>query len=124
MNLSRYPRDCAIVAISLYTGRSYDEVLAAIRAFAGPNWLPNERGTPDAYSTAILTAWGLTKTTTIPRRGQEKITAIASVHSPGARTGHMIAIIDGHVFDATTEGMPLKQYQMTYSRRHIRTLWW
>lgn len=121
---SQRPNDCAIVALCNYFGVDYAEVVTELLAIAvekGVVW-NIKRETPNAISWEFCRKRGLIQRT-VPRRGQEKISGIVSLHSAGARLGHMVVMIDGIVFDAFfPEGIPIKEYQ-TMARKHIRAVW-
>jgi hypothetical protein len=122
---SRHPNDCAIVACAAYFGVPYEDVrreFFEIGLSLGIIWQV-DKGTPEAISRKFCERRGMRFTTTIPRRGQHQITGIVSLHSAGAHHGHMVAMIDGVVFDAAFPGgIPIKEYQARVTMRHIRRI--
>lgn len=123
---SKGPNDCAIVACSTYLGIPYDDVKRAFFMIALDNHIVwnCHKGTPTFISSRFMANKGLTKCTTIPRRGQDRISGIVSMHSAGAKSGHMVTMINGTVFDAfVPEGMLIKEYQSRFCRSHIRCIW-
>lgn len=110
-------KDCAVVSICNFTGKSYDEVLAAGEIIT-PNFRTavRIRGTYHHEVTFILAhltkrAW----TETTPRRGQDKLNGILSWHKPGYAKGHMTACINGHVFDTNGKTWPIEEYRRVYN---------
>lgn len=122
---SKQKNDCTIVALTAYFGISYEQVREELMGHAirlGMVWKMH-KGTPNILCQAFCYKRGLSPRL-VPRRGQDKITGIVSLHSAGASTGHMVAMIDGIVFDADNpNGMPIAQYQTVYHRKHIRAIW-
>lgn len=122
---SKAPNDCAIVALTHYFGLPYEEVLLELYAIAkelGIKWNPH-KGTPNVISWRFCEKRGLIKRS-VPRRGQDKISGLVQLHSAGASSGHMVAMIDGYVFDAIfPDGIPIKEYQQRVTRKHIRGVW-
>ena len=99
---SQSPNDCSIVAIAQYTGKSYDEVKSGLPGY-NPLW-----GTPLKDSMMYLLSNGFVSMP-VPRRGRDKMNGIIAVFK-GAKVGHMLAVIDGHVFDSIVQGMPIDTY--------------
>ncbi len=122
---SRQKNDCTIVALTHYFGLDYNDVreeLLALSIKLGIVWNMH-KVTPNILAQAFCYKRGL-KSTLVPRRGQDKITGIVSMHATGTKKGHMVAMIDGIVFDALQpEGMPIKDYQLRYKHSHIRSIW-
>lgn len=119
------PNDCAIVACSHYFGISYDNVALEFQELvdrANITW-QRTMGTPIFITRSFFYKRGL-KMVKVPRHGQEKISGVVSMHRNGALKGHLVAMIDGIVFDAfEPEGLPIKQYQLRYKHSHIREIW-
>lgn len=116
-------KDCAIISICNYTGKTYSEVLtAAMKLNILPKYI-RERGTPSyaiPFILLILTGkiWHERK----PRRGQEKINGLASWHVAGKKFGHMTAIVDGNVFDTDGSVTPISKYREV-NQYHLRKVW-
>jgi hypothetical protein len=119
---SKAPNDCAIVACSHYFGIHYDAVVTEFQTIAdelGIQW-KRQKGTPSCITDMFCARRGLNQYP-VPRRGQEKITGVISLHSANARSGHMVCMIDGIVFDAfAPEGIPIREYQSLSRCNHIR----
>ncbi len=119
---SKTPNDCAIVACSHYFGIDYDVIVAEFQSIADSLCIRWNRsvGTPSDITSIFCRRRGLNNYP-VPRRGQDKITGIVSMHSANAARGHMVAMIDGIVFDAfVPEGKPIAEYQKLYRCSHIR----
>ena len=122
---SKNPNDCAIVALSAYFGIPYDDVLAELKdlAIKFPMVWNFHKGTPTVLHNAFCFKRGL-KPIPVPRRGQDKITGIVSLHAANAKNGHLVACIDGIIFDAfVPEGMPIAEYRQKFTTSHVRDIW-
>jgi hypothetical protein len=116
-------KDCAIVSICNYTGKSYDEVMeAALFANLTPEKVAKS-GTPDyAVVLILLKLTGRVWTMHKPRRGQEKINGLVSFHQANRSVGHMVAVVDGHVYDTDGMVLDIKSYAARYSY-HVRMVY-
>lgn len=108
--------DCAIVSIANYTGHPYDRVLqAAMLAGLTPEHI-KASGTPQERIPVILAhLTGKIPIVRKPRRGTDKLTALASWHHPNRSNGHMNVIIDGHVLDTTGISYPIEVYRRVFN---------
>ena len=117
--------DCAIVAFSHYFGIDYDSVTNELQSYAnelGINWI-RTNGTPIILIRCYCLKHKLRLIKT-PRRGQDKITGIVHMYSDNFKRHHLVAMIDGYVFDiAAPNGMPIKDYQSTFTIKHVREVW-
>jgi hypothetical protein len=125
---SKAKADCAVTAFASWFGITYEEVLIDLSKLAmqtGFKFDHTKWGTSDKLSEIYLFKRGLMPRN-VPRRGQEKLTCIASMHSAGANSGHMVCIKEGIVYDThEPTGLSLMQYRVKYSHgRHIRKVWY
>jgi hypothetical protein len=109
--------DCAIVSISNYTGRSYKDVVQAASEMANISILTiHKNGTPE-YAIILILAklTGKCWKTWCPKRNQHKINGLVSLHNPGRKNGHMVACVDGQVFDTDGKVYPLSVYKVIHN---------
>lgn len=110
MYVQTYHKDCVIISIANYTGKSYDDVLRAAEMCGAKN--VHQRGTPtNLIPVIILMLTGKMPKHLKPRRGQDKLTGILSWHKPNAKSGHSTACIDGIVFDTDGRQYPIADYR-------------
>ena len=118
--------DCAIVACSHYFGIPYDKVLDEFRLISSAHGQTYKisNGTPRYVTNVFLVSKGLKKRSKIPRRGQNKISGIVVMVNVNKTKAHMVAMIDGMVFDTVSpEGTPIDVYQRRVMTKHINEVW-
>ena len=121
---SQQTNDCVIVAIANGTGMTYDEVLNSLNLSELEILDLPIRGIQNKVWWAYLTNLGWTRKSTIPRRGQEKISGIVSLISTKTVNRHLVYMKDGIVFDSHYSlGCPIKAYQSRMKQCHIREIW-
>ena len=118
--------DCAIVSIANYTGHSYKDVVLAASEMANVSILQiHKHGTPEHAILLILAKLtGKWWTVYHPKKNQHRINGIVSMHVAGKKNGHMVAVVDGNVFDTDGLIMPIMEYKIrhNYVIRHVYTL--
>lgn len=103
---SRQKNDCAPVAIANWFNEDYESVCKAIGYLTG-------KGTFDSRWIAYVQSKGMVEMP-VPRRGQEKMTGLIKLCSRGSvrSRGHLAIIVNGLVYDAFADGMPIREYTL------------
>lgn len=125
MLTSKRKNDCAIVALSAFFKLEPEVIELEIGQICGElglNWRV-DKGTPNLAWQKFAERRGL-KANPVPRRGQDKMTGLICLRSgAGSRSGHMVCVISGLVFDAFVKGMPIAQYRATHVRGQVFCYW-
>ena len=110
-------KDCVIISVANYLKLDYDTVLETFLAMGLTKETIFQKGIPIGLIPSALSKLAKDKKVEFkkPRRGQEKITGLASWHTPGAKHGHCTILTNGFVLDTDGKIYTLKEYKQTFN---------
>jgi hypothetical protein len=120
---SHRSNDCVIVSLANYFGYSYDKVYQDLARHGGPvNGDPNRGYFRAVWSKAVAEYLGRPPIVKHPRRGQDRLTGLLHVASPGGFRRHLTIVLDGIVFDTNGTVLPIAEYKLRH-RYVVRSIW-
>lgn len=106
-------KDCVVISLANYTGRTYEQVMAAVNTIGYTKEYVWKTGTPVFIIPAVIALLtGKLPRTLRPRKGQTKLNGIADFHSPSAKNGHCAPVIDGIVYDTDGSVTSIEEYKL------------
>jgi hypothetical protein len=120
---SKRPKDCVVVSIANYFGRSYEQVYRDLIRYGGPVNGNHSKGYHSRVWSKVVTEYlGRSPIVRHPRRGQQHLTGLLQVASPGGFRRHLTIVLDGMVIDTDGETLLLADYKRKYGYV-VRSVW-
>lgn len=118
---SRRRNDCTVVALANYFGLSYEQVDSDLNTIGNGG---ESRGHRNNSTLAVLRQYlGRDVIQEKIRRNNPNVTGLVSVHYPGRRWGHLIAVIDNFVFDSSEIGTRTLEDYCKQTGQCVKFLW-